>query len=205
MEASQNQVVTEHPKGGVSPLKEHKILVNDKPHIIEVPKIDKKTPFSVVIDGKTCQVEFLNEPESGQSFLIKINGTTYKVELHDFHLNKPFFVRVNNKPYKVQYEPTKTPQATSPAVEPSLPMTSKRPLKTPIIGKENAVTAPMPGIVVSLKVKVGDSVSPGQPICVLEAMKMENEIAAPRAGVVKEIKVSEGSSVSQGEPIIIIK
>jgi biotin carboxyl carrier protein len=179
--------------------------VNEKLHVIEVSKIDKKAPFSVVINGKTCQVEFLNELESGQSFLIRVNGTVYRVELHDFDLNKPFFVRVNKKPYKVQYETTKTPQAASPTLEPSLPMASKRPLKTPIIGKGNAVTAPMPGIVVSLKVKVGDSVSPGQPLCILEAMKMENEIAAPRAGVVKEIKVSEGLSVSQGQPIIIIE
>ena len=50
----------------------------------------------------------------------------------------------------------------------------------------------MPGIVVSLKVKVGDSVSLGQSLCILEAMKMENEITASKAGVVKEIRVSEG-------------
>lgn len=63
----------------------------------------------------------------------------------------------------------------------------------------------MLGIVVSLKVKVGDSVNLGQSLCILEAMKMENEITASKAGVVKEIRVSEGSSVSQGQPIIVIE
>ena len=71
--------------------------------------------------------------------------------------------------------------------------------------EEGVVTAPMPGLVVSLKVNVGDSVKAGDGLCILEAMKMENEITAQKAGVVKEIRVSEGASVKRGEPIAIIK
>jgi biotin carboxyl carrier protein len=186
---------------------EHEVSVNGKRHIIRLPKIDEKAPFSAVIDGKPCQVELLRKPSQDEPFLVKINGKTYRVELNGFRESSPFFVRVNNKPYKVRYEAAKRPAAklTGQIVEPTLPVSSKRLLSKPIVGKGKAVTAPMPGIVVSLKVKVGDSVSRGQPLCILEAMKMENEITAPKAGVIKEIYVSKGSSVGQGQPMILIE
>jgi glutaconyl-CoA decarboxylase len=185
---------------------EHKILVNDKPHIIELSKIERNAPFSVVINGRRCQVEFLNKPALDEPFLIKINGKIYRVKLNKFKENAPFFVRVNNKPYKVRYEIAKEPSIlASQVVEPTLPVPSKQLINKPLVRKGNAVTAPMPGIVVSLKVKVGDPVSQGQPLCILEAMKMENEITAPKAGVVKEIYISEGTSVGQGQPMILIE
>ena len=186
-------------------MKEHKVSVDDKPHTVRLAKIEKKTPFSVEIDGKTCQVELMDEMEYGKPFLVKINGRVYKVELDKFDETTPFFVRVNNKPYKVRYESARTAPTAARIVEPTLPAPLKTPLKRAIIRRDNVVTAPMPGIVVSLKVKVGDTVSLGQSLCILEAMKMENEISAPKAGVVKEIHVSEGSSVSQGQPIITIE
>ena len=186
-------------------LKEHKVSVDNKPHIIKLSRIDSETPFSVEIDGKTCRVELLNELKFGKPFLVKTNGRAYKVELDEFKENAPFFVRVNNKPYKVQYEVARMPSASTRVIEPTLPITRKRPLSESIVGKGNAVVAPMPGIVVSVKVKVGDFVNLGQPLCILEAMKMENEITASKAGVVKEVHVSEGSSVSQGQPMIIIE
>ncbi len=189
---------------GVLRLKEHKVSVDNKPHTIKLYKIGRKTPFSVEIDDKICRVELLKELESGKPFLVKINGRTYKVELGEFKENASFFVRVNNKPYKVQYETAKIPQTSTRTMEPALSM-RRQPVSKPIVREQNAVTAPMPGIVVSLKVKVGDSVSLGQSLCILEAMKMENEITAPKAGAVKKIHVSEGSSVSQGQPIIVIE
>ena len=60
----------------------------------------------------------------------------------------------------------------------------------------------MPGIVVSLLVGEGDAVEEGQPLLVLEAMKMQNEIAASVAGVVKRIHISEGEAVSAGAKLV---
>jgi acetyl-CoA/propionyl-CoA carboxylase biotin carboxyl carrier protein len=70
---------------------------------------------------------------------------------------------------------------------------------------EGAVTAPMTGKIVSVKVKKGDTVQAGETLCVLEAMKMENEIISTRAGTVQKISVSEGSTVNEGDTLIILE
>ena len=66
------------------------------------------------------------------------------------------------------------------------------------------VTVPMQGTIVKVLVEVGQAVEAGQPVCVLEAMKMENNIAADKAGTVTEIKVTPGQSVGSGDIIVVI-
>ena len=63
----------------------------------------------------------------------------------------------------------------------------------------------MPGNILDVKVKAGDQVHTGQPICILEAMKMENEIPAPKDGTVTSILVSKGSTVETGEVLATIE
>ena len=63
----------------------------------------------------------------------------------------------------------------------------------------------MPGTIIDIKVKVGDSVSAGDSVIVIEAMKMENEIQASKSGVVVAIHVSNGDSVSPNETLIEIQ
>ena len=67
------------------------------------------------------------------------------------------------------------------------------------------VDAQMPGKIVKIAVSVGDEVSEGQGVLVVEAMKMENEIASPIDGVIKEISVSEGSTVESGAPLFVVE
>jgi len=198
-------MVISNTSHGVPKLKEHKVSVDNKPHLVRLARVEERLPFSVEIDGKTCQVVLLNELKADKPFPVKVNGRTYKVELSVFNGDAPFFIRVNNKPYKVQYETRRMPHASTRIREPTSTLVGKQPSIKPAVGKENAVTAPMPGIVVALKAKIGASVHLGQSLCILEAMKMENEITASKAGVVKEIHVSEGSSVSQGQPLIVIE
>jgi biotin carboxyl carrier protein len=67
------------------------------------------------------------------------------------------------------------------------------------------IAAPMPGKVVKILVKVGDAVAAGQPVAVVEAMKMENEIRAPRAGAVLKVHVREGQTVEGQEDLVTVE
>lgn len=67
------------------------------------------------------------------------------------------------------------------------------------------VTAPIPGTIFTIAVKVGDKVSEGDVLLILEAMKMENEIIAPKSGIIIEIKTKQGASVNVGDTLIIIE
>jgi acetyl-CoA/propionyl-CoA carboxylase biotin carboxyl carrier protein len=66
------------------------------------------------------------------------------------------------------------------------------------------VTVPMQGTIIKVLVAVGDTVEAGQPVCVLEAMKMENNINADKSGTVSEVKVEPGQSVGTGDIVVII-
>ena len=70
---------------------------------------------------------------------------------------------------------------------------------------ENEIHAPMPGLILEVNVKAGDTVSEGDSLCVLEAMKMENNINADKAGSVVEVKVSPGDTVGAGDIVIVIE
>ncbi|MBW3669958.1 MAG: carbamoyl phosphate synthase, partial [Actinobacteria bacterium] len=67
------------------------------------------------------------------------------------------------------------------------------------------VTVPMQGTIVKVLVEAGDEVEIGQPICVLEAMKMENNVNAEKAGAIKEIKVKPGDAVGAGDVVAVIE
>ncbi|MEW5909954.1 MAG: biotin/lipoyl-containing protein [Thermodesulfobacteriota bacterium] len=70
---------------------------------------------------------------------------------------------------------------------------------------ETIISAPIPGLILEIKVKPGDPVNAGQVVATMEAMKMENALSSPVAGKVKEIKVEKGSQVATGDLIMIIQ
>ncbi len=67
---------------------------------------------------------------------------------------------------------------------------------------EGGIVAPMPGLVLAIKAKEGDSVAAGQTLLVMEAMKMENAVTAPYAGTVTKIYVREGDSIGEGDLLV---
>ena len=67
------------------------------------------------------------------------------------------------------------------------------------------VASPMPGRVVKVEVRAGETVAAGQGLVVVEAMKMQNEIKSPKAGCVTAVYVEEGGSVAAGEPMVVIE
>ena len=98
----------------------------------------------------------------------------------------------------VQAAPAPTPVAEAPKAAPA-------PQAAPAAsGAGKPVTSPLPGVIVEISVKVGDTVKAGQQVAVLEAMKMENAIEADHAGTVTAIHVNKGDSVLEGVPVVTI-
>lgn len=75
----------------------------------------------------------------------------------------------------------------------------------PVLKKAEEVRAPMPGKVVRIEVKIGEEVTPGTGLFILEAMKMENEIKSSTSGLVESITVTPSQSVEKGEVLLSIK
>ena len=151
-----------------------------------------------------------------KKYSLKINGNQYEVKIDDVNEASTLaHVTVNGTKYDVEIEGGKAVAPKKPAVVPAPAATglSVTP-KTPIASKPAAaapaasgakVTCPLPGTVIAINVKEGDTVAAGQTLLVLEAMKMENNIDAERGGVVKQILVSAGSTVMEGDVLIVIE
>ncbi|MBS7621950.1 biotin/lipoyl-binding protein, partial [Candidatus Bathyarchaeota archaeon] len=153
--------------------------------------------FLVDVDGKTVEVKFAN---SGGKFLLEVNNEKFSAEFMRLPGNV-MQVRVGGKAFEVQYPPpTFKPETLKIELPPTF---SKKPTVSLAVGKD-AVLAPIAGRIVALKVSVGQKVSRGECICILEAMKMANEVAAPKDGIVKEILVSEGAVVNKGDILAVI-
>lgn len=128
---------------------------------------------------------------------------------------KNYTITVNGTPYNVTVEegagapvaaaPVAAPAAAlAPAAAPApAPAAAPAPATQGTAGSVK-VEAPMPGTILDVKVSVGDSVSSGSVLCILEAMKMENEIVAPQDGTVASVNVSKGDSVEAGQVIITL-
>ena len=71
--------------------------------------------------------------------------------------------------------------------------------------RSGTVSASMPGKVVTVEVRIGDSVSEGETILILEAMKMQNEVAAPISGTVTEVHCEDGMNVEANVPLVVIE
>lgn len=78
-------------------------------------------------------------------------------------------------------------------------------MNTSVVEAEGDLISPMPGLVLDVKVEEGSQVNVGDPIIILEAMKMENLLQAPISGVVKSVKVSNGESVDKNQLLVIIE
>lgn len=131
-------------------------------------------------------------------YKIKIDGKSYQVEVNSIS-GENASVTVDGKAYEVSFENNadkKAVESTAPAVAAAAPAASAS------SGAGFEVKAPLPGVIVEISVKPGQSVRRGEKLAVLEAMKMENEIQAETDGTVSSIEVKVGDSVLEGVTII---
>lgn len=142
-----------------------------------------------------------------KEYKYKINGNTYKVAVGDIDDNIAQ-VEVNGVPYKVELE--KAPAAKVAAVRPSAAprtATGDKVIAKPAAAATGGapVKAPLPGTVLAVNVKVGDTVKASDVVVLLEAMKMENAIHAGRDGRVASVNVAQGDSVLEGAALITLE
>ena len=145
-----------------------------------------------------------------KEYKYKINGNLYNVVIGDIEDNIAH-VEVNGTHYTVEME--KKPKAAPapkpvvrPAAKPAAAPAAVAPVAKPAAGgAKSGVKSPLPGVILDIKVNVGDEVKKGQTIIILEAMKMENSINADKDGKVTAINVSKGESVLEGTDLVIIE
>ena len=143
--------------------------------------------YKFTINGNTYETNVINVEDNIAE--IEINGTVYKVEV--------------DKQLKQQKTPRLIRSAAVPSTDshPSVAKTSspEGPKGT------GTIKSPLPGVILDVFVREGDTVKMGQKLLLLEAMKMENNIEADKAGKVISIKRQKGDSVMEGDVLIVIE
>ena len=138
------------------------------------------------VEGRRVEADFVRRPD-GEVYSLLVDGRSHEVSVAN--RGGSLDVTVNGVTLPVEVR--------SP-LEKLLGQTVGERAK----GRGETITAPMPGAVVAIRVQPGDVVHAGQPVVVLEAMKMQNELAAQSGGVVSEVLVSVGAAVAAGAVLI---
>ncbi|WP_276676095.1 acetyl-CoA carboxylase biotin carboxyl carrier protein subunit [Collinsella stercoris] len=129
-----------------------------------------------------------------RKFKISIDGTQYLVEMEEVGAPTPTPADAAPAPVPVAAPAPAPAPAPEPAPAPA----------APAVAGSFAQTAPMPGTILDIHVKVGDTVAANQPVMVLEAMKMENEVVAEQAGTIASINVEKGTMVNPGDTLFTL-
>lgn len=136
-----------------------------------------------------------------------INGNQYEVTIGDIE-GTVATVNVNGEEYKVEWEPEAEPEKKKPVLGKSAATPAASDAETTSsanVNTNNAVKAPLPGVITSVEVAVGDEVKAGDTLLVLEAMKMANNIEAEKDGKVAAILVKAGQTVMEEDPLVVIE
>lgn len=159
------------------------VLFGDKSYKVEPSTKDG----AVLINGQEVIVDAIQVAE--KTFHMLIDGKSVTIEVVSADASNPEFM-VNGKPYK----PTVKSETDLLLERLGLNVKAKKEIKE--------LKAPMPGLVVEFRVEVGQKVNEGDPLVVLEAMKMENILKSPGEAVVKSIDASKGDAIDKNQVLI---
>ena len=145
--------------------------------------------------------------------LLRIAGRDYKAEVKELTPERAVvlvdgreyavdLVRIGRKKMTAEAVNAITGGAAAATAPAAAAAASTAPRPAPSARGEGGITAPMPGLVLTIKVKEGDTVQAGQALLVMEAMKMENAITASYNGTVTKVYVREGDSISEGDLLV---
>ena len=139
-------------------------------------------------DGRRIEADFVRLPD-GEVYSLLIDGRSHVVRVSPTAEGLDVELRGTVIPVEVKHPLEKLLQAATGGRAAS---------------RGETLTAPMPGVVVALRVKPGDAVKAGQAVIVVEAMKMQNELAAERGGTVEAVHVSERQTVEAGAKLVTL-
>jgi len=165
---------------------EYVVITEHGELVIEVPE-DGKT---VVIDGQVHQVD-MQDIGNRSLFSLLVDNRSYEVLIEE--ADDGYRVMLAGRLYSVQVRSRDRHSLAKLATPPPLPK-----------GRVE-IRAPMPGVVVSVAAQVGQSVSSGQALIILESMKMENEVRAPQDGVVQAVHVRAGEMVNSRQVLVVVE
>ena len=146
--------------------------------------------YELTIKGKKFDVEV--KDFGGATAKVAVNGNEYDVDITYKGGEVVAFTPATPRPAAPRAAAAAAPVAAAPAAAPAGDVSG------------NNVVAPMPGLIMKVLVKVGDTVTAGQKVMTMEAMKMENDINTGTAGPVKAVLVKEGDNVKEHQPLVTI-
>ena len=165
--------------------------------------------FWITLEGRDAEVEFRNE---GNTLWLELEGRRIEADFHRLPGGEVYSLIVNGRSHEVRVSPARDRVDVTLAGV-TFPVEVRHPLEKFLQSAERGhaasvgetVVAPMPGLVIAIKVKLGDEVQSGQAVAIIEAMKMQNELSAHHGGVVAEVLAAPGDTVSAGQPLIRLR
>lgn len=150
-----------------------------------------KNPLAFTSNGKSSEIQIIEKSDNGEFLVLNVDGRKYNASiLKKDTITKEVLLKINGEMITVKIEDEFDTLLKSMG------------MGAGAVKKINDMKAPMPGVVLDIKVASGQKVAKDQPIVVLEAMKMENMLKSPIDGVIKSIEVEKGETVEKNRVLV---
>lgn len=160
----------------------------------------------VTIDDHAYEVELRSSSSNGQSYDVIVNGESLSLTMPRpaAPVSEIEWLIIDGKPYEIVFDPNLQWITTYDGLH-TVEIQDRNIRVTRPRSGDGRVKAPIPGIITHVLVDSGAAVTAGQPLLILEAMKMENEIRAPFDGVVRTVSVAGGQTVARNQMLIEVE